>query len=222
MTTMIAVQKLVKHYDGGLVQALRGVSFEVVRGSVCALTGVSGCGKSTLLHLIGGLDRATSGRIIVAGRELSQWVPASLYRLCTVGFVFQLHNLLPHLSLVENVEIPMLAVRGMLRKERRHKALSLLEEVGLLDRAAFPPTRVSGGERQRAAMARALANDPEIILADEPTGSVDSQSADQILAALLRRCRHDNITVLIATHNHEVAARADCILRLQDGLVISD
>ncbi|MGN6606746.1 MAG: ABC transporter ATP-binding protein [Jatrophihabitans sp.] len=215
----IVVHGLRKEFDHGTVAALRGVELEVARGEWVALTGPSGCGKSTLLHLLAALDRPTGGTIEVLGRDLAALPDAAAYRRSTVGLVFQLHNLLPQLSAQQNVEIAMFGGRHD-RTERRRRARDLLHAVDLDGREQRRPPRLSGGERQRVAIARALANDPPIVLADEPTGSLDSDAVRGVLRlfADLRTHRPD-VTVLMVTHDPSVAARADRIVTLRDGAV---
>ncbi len=216
---MIRVDDVHKQFDRGLVRALNGISLEIPKGEVCAVTGPSGCGKSTLLHLIGALDRPSRGRIYINGNPLTAPARQSVYRNRQVGFVFQFHHLLGHLTLAENVALPALAVSNMTQSKIRQKACRLLSEVGLENRVDFRPTQVSGGERQRAAVARAIMNSPEILLADEPTGSVDSRTAQFIMEAILTRCRKDQMTVLLVTHDMEIAKQADRVVRMQDGIL---
>jgi putative ABC transport system ATP-binding protein len=213
----IVVEHVRKAFEGGRIRALEDVSLRVEPGELVALTGPSGSGKSTLLNLIGALDLPDAGTIEVDGAALDG-ADASDYRACTVGFVFQFHNLIPVLSAVENVQVPMLG-RGRGRADRTNRAEELLGEVGLGGRAkAFPPT-LSGGERQRVAIARALANEPRLLLADEPTGALDSETGDQIVA-LLRRLRESRgMTILLVTNDRAVAQRADRVLELRDGLL---
>lgn len=215
---MIRVLDLVRHYDGGLLPALNGVSLQVGEGEVVAVVGPSGSGKSTLLKLIGAIDRSTSGRVEIGGRPLEAYRPFSRFRARWIGFVFQFHHLLSHLTLVENVELPMIPL-GVPRAARRRRALGLLEEVGLAPRAHARPGRVAGGERQRASIARALANDPPVVLADEPTGSLDTETGDRVFALLLERCRRRGAALLVVTHNPQVASAADRVVRLVDGRV---
>lgn len=215
---MIVVRDLVKHYDDGLVKALNGISFEVERGEVIAIMGPSGCGKSTLLNLVGTLDTPTSGEILVDGRSISTYRPLHRFRAKTVGFIFQFHHLIPGISLLENTELPMYSL-SISKKAMRKKATEMLVKVGLADRMHFFPTKVSGGERQRAAIARALVNDPSIILADEPTGSVDTETGKAILDYLVDLCHSQGVTMLIATHNREIAADTDRILQMRDGVL---
>jgi ABC-type lipoprotein export system ATPase subunit len=219
--TMIQVDNVYKHFDNGLVKALDGVSLDIPKGEFCAVTGPSGCGKSTLLNLIGALDTPTQGKIHVRGRWLTHPARQSDYRKRFVGFVFQFHHLLSHLTLAENVALPALAVSKMTPSRARQSALGLLSEMGLENRADFRPTQVSGGERQRAAVARALINSPQILLADEPTGSVDSSTAEFIMTAIVNRCRKHQMTVLLVTHDRDISARADRIIRMQDGIMLS-
>ena len=214
---MIHLNKVYKHYDKGLVKALNGVSLSIKKGEICSLTGPSGCGKSTMLNLIGALDIPTYGNILINQIPLKEIKSLAAYRSRQVGFVFQFHNLIPNITLVENVELPTFAISGIGRNHRRKKALELLKEVDLDHRAHFLPTQVSGGERQRAAVARALINSPKILLADEPTGSVDSVTAAFIMSSILTRCRNDGMTALIVTHDPDIAGQADRTIRLRDG-----
>lgn len=206
---------LVKHYEGGLVKALRGVSFEVGRGEFLAITGPSGSGKTTLLHLVGALDRPTAGRLEILGQELAHVADLDTLRSKTIGFVFQLHHLIPNLTLRDNVALPTYPL-GLSRTERRRKAAALLERVGLGHRIDFLPVKCSGGERQRAAVARALVNDPELLLADEPTGSVDTTTGDGIMDLFAEVGAHGTTRIVI-THNPAIARRADRVVRIVDG-----
>jgi putative ABC transport system ATP-binding protein len=215
---VISIRDVKKYYEGGLVKALDGISFEVEKGEIMAIMGPSGCGKSTLLNLIGALDVPTEGEICFAGKNIRQYVPVHAFRAKSIGFVFQFHHLIPNLSLLENVELPMFSL-PVARSVRRRKAAELLKEMGLEERTHFLPTRVSGGERQRAAIARAMMNDPQLLLADEPTGSVDTVAGNAILDFLVALCRQKKMSMVIATHNHEVAARTDRILRIRNGRI---
>ncbi|HZU97260.1 MAG TPA: ABC transporter ATP-binding protein [Planctomycetota bacterium] len=217
----VRAEALVKHYDGGLVEALKGLSFEVKTGEVLAIMGPSGSGKSTLLHLLGALDRPTGGRIEILGQDLARIADLAKLRAETLGFVFQLHHLIPNLSLRDNVSLPMYA-RGASRRERRARAASLLERVGLGHRVDFLPVKVSGGERQRAAIARALVNDPKILLADEPTGSVDTVTGDSIFALFRELHAERNMTLIVITHNDKLGSEVDRVLRIVDGRLASD
>jgi len=209
---------VVKVFDGGLVRALDCVTMTVGRGEFVAVMGPSGSGKSTLLHLVASLDAPTSGAIIVSGRDLRS-AGNERFRRSEVGLVFQLHNLLPHLNALENVVVPMFS-NGMGHREQRERARELLKAVDLLAKEKMTPPRLSGGERQRLAIARALANHPSIILADEPTGSLDSTSADRILA-LFRRIREERgVTIMLVTHDMHVALAADRIMYMRDGRIV--
>jgi putative ABC transport system ATP-binding protein len=191
---------------------------DVAAGEFVAIVGPSGCGKSTLLHLVAALDRPDRGSIDVAGHELAAGRDLSHYRSRHVGMVFQLHNLLPSLTAEENVQVPMLEL-GLSRRARREKARKLLAAVGLTGRERNRPPELSGGERQRVALARALANDPPILLADEPTGSLDSEAGVRVLALLDELRRSRGLTILLVTHDENVAARADRIVAMLDGRV---
>ena len=216
----VVVDRVSKAFDGGRIRALNDASLELGAGEFASLTGPSGSGKSTLLNLIGALDRPDAGSIVIDGVPLDGGDGAE-YRAATVGFVFQSHNLIPTLTALENVQVPMLG-RGLSRGERVLRARDLLGEVGLGNRAdAFPGT-LSGGERQRVALARALANEPRLLLADEPTGALDSETGTQVLR-LLERIRDEwGMTVLLVTNDDAVATRASRLLRLLDGRVIHD
>lgn len=220
---LIAIAHLNKIYGTGetAVHALDDVSFDVMPGELMAIMGPSGCGKSTLLNMIGALDRSTSGTVKVAGEDVSQLRNVDRFRAQTVGFVFQLHNLLPTLTALENVEVPMQG-QGVGGGQRRARALHLLEMVGLADRADHLPNQLSGGQRQRIAVARSLANEPRLILADEPTGSLDSQSGEEVLALLGRLNAEQGTTVVIVTHDRGVAQVTQRIVRMRDGRVEAD
>ena len=204
----------------GHVHALAGVDLTVAYGETVAITGPSGCGKSTLLHLLAGIDTPTTGSVTVAGRELVHIHDASSYRRDVVGLVFQFHNLLPQLSAVANVELPMFGTHRSAR-ERRARAVDLLAQVDLGGLEHRLPTELSGGERQRVAIARALANDPKILLADEPTGSLDSRSTTRFLE-LLDRLGDTGATIVMVTHAPDVAAHADRIVEMRDGTIASE
>ncbi len=206
-----------KTFEGGRIGALSAVSLRLAAGDFVALTGPSGSGKSTLLNLIGALDRPDAGSIVVGGEELSH-LDAAEYRAATVGFVFQFHNLIPTLSAAENVQIPMIG-RGVARRDREHRSRALLEEVGLAERLDSSPPTLSGGERQRVAIARALANEPRLLLADEPTGALDSDTSGEIVQLLLRLRGQRRMTVLLVTNDQSVSQQADRVLRLRDGSV---
>jgi putative ABC transport system ATP-binding protein len=214
----VVVEHVSRSFEGGRIAALVDVSLRVEEGEFVAVTGPSGCGKSTLLNLIGALDRPTSGSISVAGERLEHLASAARYRGTVVGFVFQFHNLIPTLTALENVQLPMLG-HDLGRRARVERARALLEEVRLSQRSsAYPPT-LSGGERQRVAVARALANEPQLLLADEPTGALDSATGEQIVQLLQEVRAERGTTVLLVTNDPEVAEAADRILRMRDGRV---
>lgn len=214
----IHAEGLRKSYEDGRIQAVAGVSFDVESGEFVAVTGPSGCGKSTLMHLLGGLDLPDEGRLMVGGTDLTSG-DLTEYRSATVGFVFQLHNLIPVLTARENVQVPMMGASGVPRRERRRRADELIEEVGLGDRSHARPPELSGGERQRVAVARALANRPRLILADEPTGSLDSESGLLVLDLLARVRERHGTTLVLVTHESAVAERAGRVLRMLDGTI---
>jgi ABC-type lipoprotein export system ATPase subunit len=209
-----------KSYEGGKIVALTGMDLEVARGEFVAIVGPSGCGKSTLLHLLAALDRADAGAIRVDDHDLESERSLDHYRARHVGLVFQLHNLLPSLTAAENVQVPMFEL-GTSARERRARAAGLLALVGLADRAGNRPPQLSGGERQRVAIARALANEPPILLADEPTGSLDSRAGARILDLIAQIRRERGVTVVLVTHDAAVAARADRIVTMLDGRAVT-
>jgi putative ABC transport system ATP-binding protein len=207
--------------DGGEVRALDGVSLIVRPGELLSVMGPSGSGKSTLLHLIGALDRPTEGQILIRGQDLATVKNLDRFRNEEVGFVFQLHNLIPTLNAVENVEIPLYE-QPLSEKKRRQKAAELLELVGMGDRVDHLPSQLSGGERQRVAIARALVNDPAIVLADEPTGNLDSQSGQDVMALLRELNERQGTTIIVVTHDPAVARTTKRIITLHDGRVARD
>ena len=202
----------------GQVNALAGIDLTVRFGETVSISGPSGCGKSTLLHLLAAIDSPTSGTVTVAGHDLAHLRDPSDYRRNEVGLVFQFHNLLPQLSALANVELPMFGA-GLSAHQRRSRARELLVEVDLGDCEARLPTELSGGERQRVAIARALANEPRILLADEPTGSLDSVSTARFLE-LLDRLGASGMTIIMVTHAPDVATHADRIIEMRDGIII--
>ena len=206
-----------KRFEHGRIRALEDVTLSIAAGELVALTGPSGGGKSTLLNLIGALDRPDAGEIVVGGLDVTHLRHPARYRAETVGFVFQFHNLIATLNAVENVQIPMLGMPP--RAVREQRAHDLLDEVGLGDRIrSYPPT-LSGGERQRVAIARALANEPRLLLADEPTGALDSETGAQIMDVLRRVRDEHGTTILLVTNDDDVAAQADRVLQIRDGLL---
>ncbi|GAK32596.1 putative ABC transporter ATP-binding protein YvrO [alpha proteobacterium Q-1] len=204
------------------IHAVRGVSFSIHAGEFIAIKGASGSGKSTLLGLIGGLDRPSDGRIMINGREMSTMSAAELaqFRNARLGFIFQQFNLLAGMTALENVELPLLYARVPLL-ERRQQAMAVLDRVGLADRAAHRPAQLSGGQQQRVAVARSLVNKPSLIIADEPTGALDSQTASALMA-LLTDLNDEGMTIIIVTHDDAVAATAHRQIFVKDGQIISD
>jgi putative ABC transport system ATP-binding protein len=219
---MIKLTGVVRTYPMGKtqVQALRGLDLEIAQGEMVAIMGPSGSGKSTLMHLIGGLDLPNEGRVLLGDLDISRQNGDHLAELRgkRVGFVFQTFNLIPTLSALENVELPMIFQR-VPRRERRKRAQNLLEQVGLGERLHHKPMELSGGEQQRVALARALVNDPQILLADEPTGNLDSQSGAEIMRLLKSLNGEEGMTVIVVTHDPEIARYADRIVRIRDGQV---
>ncbi|MYC94738.1 MAG: ABC transporter ATP-binding protein [Caldilineaceae bacterium SB0661_bin_32] len=220
---IVRVENLMKIYGSGetAVRALDGLSVEVQTGEFVAVMGPSGCGKSTLLNMLGALDQPTEGTVWVAGEDLSKLKDVDRFRARTVGFVFQLHNLLPTMTALENVEVPLQGQIGS-RKERKERAAHLMALVGLADRRDHLPGQLSGGQRQRVAIARSLANSPSLILADEPSGALDSQSSDEILTLLAELNRSQGTSIIVVTHDRRVAQATQRILRMQDGKIVSD
>ena len=215
---LIRARDLARVYPDGDVHALRGVSLVVYKGESLAVTGPSGCGKSTLLHLLGGLDHPTSGQVTWRGKPLDAG-GLDAFRARSVGFVFQSFHLLPTLSALENVQVPMFETPRS-RSDRLDRARALLDAVGLTHRRNQFPNRLSVGERQRVAIARALANDPEALLADEPTGNLDSVNQAEILRLLEQIRRAHGLTLVIVTHSADVAAASDRAIALRDGQII--
>ena len=219
---MIRCIEVCKTYRQGEseITALAGVSLDIPKGAFAAIMGPSGSGKSTLLHLIGGLDRPTSGDLLVDGRLIGQMADdhVTLFRRQKIGFVFQFFNLLPTLSALENVALP-LVLDGRSNGEASHRAQALLTKIGLQNRQNHLPDELSGGEIQRVAVARALAFNPPILLADEPTGNLDSKNGEAILALLKQINQEDGCTVIMVTHSHEAARYGDRKIFLRDGRV---
>ena len=219
---MIKLENVARVYQMGqtLVQALRGLNLEIADGEFVAIMGPSGSGKSTLLHLIGGLDLPNTGRVLLDDLDIAQQNGNQLAELRgkKVGFVFQTFNLVPTLSALKNVELPMI-FQKIPRKERYEKARRLLEQVGLGDRLHHKPSELSGGECQRVAIARALANDPQILLTDEPTGNLDAESGEQIMQILKRLNEEQKMTIIVVTHNPDVARYAHRVVRMRYGQI---
>jgi putative ABC transport system ATP-binding protein len=218
---LVRTEHLTKVYPDGHVNALRDVNIEIRRGEHVAIMGPSGSGKSTLLSMLGALDRPTSGEVYFEGEPLSRLGNLDAFRNAKIGFVFQSFYLLPTLTALENVQIPMF--EGKLRaKERVAKARELLESVGMSHRADHLPSRLSVGERQRVAIARSLANDPLLMFCDEPTGNLDTKTADTILNLFARLHDERGVTLVVVTHSDEVAERAERVIHIRDGLVAED
>ncbi len=221
----IELIELTKHYKQGenLVRALDGVSLDIARGEFVSVVGRSGSGKTTLLDIVGLLLRPTTGRLLIDGAETSALKDRQRadMRGTKIGFIFQEYNLLPGLNVVENVMLP-LRYSGRRDAAGRRRALDLLDMVGLSDRLSHRPDELSGGQQQRVAIARALVNRPSLVLGDEPTGSVDTQTAQELVALMKRLNRDEQVTFLIVTHDLDLAAQTDRIVRLNDGLVLAD
>jgi lipoprotein-releasing system ATP-binding protein len=214
---LLRAEDLWKSYDDGSIQVLKGVDFEAFAGRTVALCGPSGCGKSTLLHLLGGLDEPDRGRVLVHGADLASRRRTHFLRH-EVGFVFQLHNLIPDLTLEENCLIPTVAA-GTPRRDALARLHDLAERTGLTHRLAQRIQKLSGGERQRTALCRALMNRPGILLADEPTGSLDERTSLQIFDLLLDLAHTDGITLVMATHDRALAGRCDRLVEMHDGKI---
>ncbi len=216
------------HKDSIEVPVLRGINVEITRENISALVGRSGSGKSTLMHLMATLDRPDSGEVHFQGRRIDDASrrERDAYRNRDIGVIFQFYHLLPELSAIENVLAPMMISRSILdyfrhRKEARHRAEAMLDRVGLLHRAKHRPSEMSGGEMQRAAIARALMTDPQLLLADEPTGNLDTETGRTILTLLEELNEQDSLTIVMITHDDAIAARADICFRMQDGQLAS-
>ena len=221
--TILTCRQLTKRYDqGGLdVDVLKGVDLSIQVGERVAIMGASGSGKSTLLHLLGGLDKATSGEVILSGINLNKVSAIKLAKLRnrSLGFIYQSHHLLGEFTVLENVAMPLL-IAGESIKQATIRATELLKRVGLGHRIEHKPGELSGGERQRAAVARALINKPGLVLADEPTGNLDSKTADQIYQLMLELNQELQVSFLVVTHDHELAARLGKVLHMEDGLIL--
>jgi putative ABC transport system ATP-binding protein len=223
-SSVLRARGLRKDYgkDEGLVHAVDGIDLDVAPGETVAVTGPSGCGKSTLLHLLGGLDRPGAGELHLAGQRIDQMTERALARMRrhSIGFVFQAFHLMDELTATENVELPAL-LAGRSARSARRRAAELLDQVGLTDRARFLPSALSGGQRQRVAIARALANDPLVVLADEPTGNLDSAATLDVLR-LFDSLHEAGQTLVIVTHDSRIAATADRMISMRDGAFIDE
>ncbi|MGH3301248.1 MAG: ABC transporter ATP-binding protein [Streptosporangiaceae bacterium] len=223
-TVMVRARGLRKQYgkDAGLVRAVDGVDLDVAPGETLAVMGPSGCGKSTLLHLLGGLDRPSAGELWLAGRRIDRMSERRMaaLRRDAVGFVFQAFHLMDELTAAENVELPLL-LAGRSPRAARRRTTELLEQIGLSDRAQHLPSQLSGGQRQRVAIARALANQPQVVLADEPTGNLDSEAALDVLR-LFESLHEAGQTLVIVTHDSRIAATADRLISMRDGAFIDE
>jgi len=222
-TSILQCRQLTKRYDqGGLdVEVLRGVNLTIGVGERVAIMGASGSGKSTLLHLLGGLEKASGGEVVLDGVNINQVSAGKLARLRnkSLGFIYQSHHLLGEFTVLENVAMPLL-IGGESVSHARVRAGELLQRVGLSHRIEHKPGELSGGERQRAAVARALINKPSLILADEPTGNLDSKTADQVYQLMLELNQELNVSFLVVTHDHDLAARMGKVLHMEDGLIV--
>jgi putative ABC transport system ATP-binding protein len=224
---LISIQDLTKTYSLGenTVHALRGVSLEIDPGEFVAITGPSGSGKSTMMHILGCLDRPTSGKFLLGGRDVSNLTRDELadIRNTQIGFVFQGFNLLPRTTALENVEVPLLYSRPVrAAAERRSRALKALTAIGLADRAEHHPSQLSGGQQQRVAIARALVNEPTLILADEPTGNLDTKTSLEVMQILQDLRERRGITIVLITHEPDIAAYGTRIIQVRDGHIVSD
>lgn len=220
--TVLTLENVVKNYgvNENKVKAIRNVSFEIEEGEFTAIVGTSGSGKSTLLNLIGGLDNPTSGKIIVKGKEINNLnrKELTLFRRKNIGFVFQNYSLMPVLNVYDNVALPV----TFDKKKNKKYIESLLKELGVWDKRKKYPSELSGGQQQRVAIARALANHPTVILADEPTGNLDSKTTEEVIDLLKKSARKYKQTVLMVTHNDLLAQQCDRVIRIEDGKIIED
>jgi lipoprotein-releasing system ATP-binding protein len=222
---MIKIENLTKVFtkDGYRVEVLKGLTLEIKKGESVAIVGVSGAGKSTLLHILGTLDRPTSGTLSFDGVDIFRWDERKLadFRNRKIGFVFQFHHLLPEFSALENTMMPAL-IHGIAKRDARKKAEAILRDVGLGDRMNHKPGELSGGEQQRVAVGRALVMDPEIMLADEPTGNLDTETGKVIHDMMVQLNRKRNLTLVVVTHNKALADQMSLCIGLRDGRIVSD
>lgn len=222
---VLVLEKVKKVYHTGEkdYMALKGIELKIVKGEFVSFVGKSGSGKSTLLNLLGGIDKPTEGRILINNEDINSFSESKLsrFRGKNIGFVFQFFQLMPTLTVLENVIMPMDFLKKIPSSQRKERAERLLEKVGILEQAKKFPSALSGGQQQRVAIARALANDPEIILADEPTGNLDSQTAEEVFS-LLNTLAREGKNVIMVTHNEEIAERCSRVIRIRDGLIVED
>lgn len=217
---LIETQNLTKVYDEGAVTALKDVNIKIAPGELVSIMGPSGSGKSTLLNMIGALDQPTEGKVFINGEDLSEIEDVDTFRGKMVGFVFQMHNLLPTLNARENIEIPMMGHTHP--KERKERAEHLLDLVGLGDRAEHLPSQLSGGQRQRVAVARGLANNPPLVLADEPTGNLDTEAGNDLIVLLHELNETQGTTFIVVTHDAAVARQTNRVMAMQDGEIVRE
>ena len=218
---LLDAKALTREFDDGQVKALRGVDFSFDEGEFIAVTGPSGCGKSTLLQMLGALDRPTSGTLLYRGQSLADHPNPAAHRAHEIGFIFQAFHLLPTFTAAENVQMPMFSTDRS-ASDRKERAIELLTLVGLGHRLDHFPSKLSGGERQRVAIARSLANGPSVLLADEPTGNLDSENAHLVLDLIIRLQQEQGRTLVLVTHDPSIAARASRTLHMKDGRIVSD
>ena len=218
---LLEAKALTREFDDGQVQALRGVDLAIEEGEFIAVTGPSGCGKSTLLQMLGALDRPSSGTLHYRGQSLPDHPNPASYRAREIGFIFQAFHLLPTFTAAENVQIPMFETDRSV-SERKERSIELLKLVGLDHRLDHFPSKLSGGERQRVAIARSLANSPSLVLADEPTGNLDSENAHLVLDLIIRLQQEQGRTLVLVTHDPSIAERASRTLHMKDGRIVSD
>jgi putative ABC transport system ATP-binding protein len=218
---VFAAEGLKKEFDDGQVQALRGVDFRIMQGEFVAVIGPSGCGKTTLLQMLGALDRPSAGTLFYRGGALGALRDPAEYRAREIGIIFQAFHLLPTFTALENVQIPMFETKRS-AADRTARAVELLMAVGLEHRLHHLPSKLSGGERQRVAIARSLANGPSVLLADEPTGNLDSENAGHILSLIIRLHREQNMTLVLVTHDLTIAQKASRTIQMKDGRIASD
>ena len=218
---LLEAKALTREFDDGQVKALRGVDLSIEDGEFIAVTGPSGCGKSTLLQMLGALDRPTSGTLSYRGQSLADHPNPAAYRAREIGFIFQAFHLLPTFTAAENVQMPMFGTNRS-ASDRRERSVELLKLVGLNHRLDHFPSKLSGGERQRVAIARSLANSPSVLLADEPTGNLDSENAHLVLDLIIRLQQEQGRTLVMVTHDPSIAARASRTVHMKDGRIVSD